>query len=105
MTEEYVHQRNFTEFPYVKLAGAKLPIFLLCAITLRELSGALGSFQYRRSLYGPHEIVPDNPNSIKSARLRVHSFYQNSLSAVFFMDEGSIAGTHRLQIVQFCLAS
>ncbi len=90
MTEEYVHQRSFTESPYVKLAGAKLPICLACAITRRELRGALGSFQYRRSLYGSHEIVPDSPNSIHSACLRVHSFCQNSLGAVFFTDEGSV---------------
>ncbi len=67
MTEEYVRQRNFTESPYVKLAGAKPSICLLCAFTLRELRGALGPFQYRRSIYGSLEIVPDSPNSIHSA--------------------------------------
>ncbi len=101
MMEEYIHQRSFTESPYVKLAGAKLPICLVCAISRRELRGALESFQYKRSLYGSLEIVPDSSNSIHSACLRVHSFYQTSLGAVFFTDEGSIAGPHRLQIVPF----
>ncbi len=58
----------------LKLAGAKVAIHVLCAIVVREFSGALGSFHFKLSLYSSFEVVPDSPKSIQSGRLSVHPF-------------------------------